>query len=135
MSYDLHAVKKDIKSIRVGAFSWPIFLQETGAGYVLGYGEGLRPATYVYQSGNNGSPASNDGYKVSASEAKAMAMVMFGFVSVQKFVISEWEKIEPEQQEEMKKFDCYKMPWHIDRLTQLEEIAKFIQESGGFRIT
>jgi len=86
MGYLLKPKNKKVESINVGAFSWPIILQETGAGYVLGYGAGRAPASYVYQDGNKGSPASNDGYKVNGTEAKAMASVLRGYATVQRFV-------------------------------------------------
>lgn len=59
MGYDLTAKNKKVEGISIGAFSWPIILQETGAGYVIGYGAGRTPARYVYQNGNSGSPVSN----------------------------------------------------------------------------
>jgi hypothetical protein len=70
MGYDLIPINKEVESISIGAFSWPMYLQETGMGYVLGYGAGLRPGSYVYQDNNNGSPASNDGFKVSVNRSK-----------------------------------------------------------------
>jgi len=141
MSYDLTPRNKKIEEISVGAFSWPIFLQETGMGYVLGYGANKNPGSYVYQNGANGSPVSNDGYKVNSFQAKAMAAVAKGFVSVQRFVNKEWENHPgtDEEKEILKKshFDgarTYRGTWHEDRLIQLEKIAEFMENSRGFSI-
>ncbi len=140
MSYDLHASKKDVQSIRVGAFSWPMYLQESGAGYVVGYGAGLRPATYVYQSGKKGSPVSNDGYYVTSKEAKIMAVVIDGYLSVQKFMRLEFDALPEEKVKEMEEantkfsWKTYNLPIATKHLDKLEEISKFMKESGGFRI-
>ena len=86
MGYDLRPKNKNVEEMRINAFVWPFILQDTGMGYVLGYGAGMRPGTYVYLNGNNGSPASNDGYKVTATEAKTMAKIARGYLSVKAFV-------------------------------------------------
>lgn len=141
MGFDLNPKNKNIESLSIGAFSWPIFLQETGAGYVLGYGTGLKPGTYVYNNGNNGSPVSNDGYTVSAKEAKMLACVMRGFVTVQRFVNSEFEALSAEEKKAIEDSEnnmnfksYYRMRWHEDRMRQLEAIADFCEKSGGFTI-
>ena len=141
MGFDLNPKNKNIDSLSIVAFSWPIILQETGAGYVLGYGIGLKPGTYVYNNGNNGSPVSNDGYKVTAKEAKMIAQVMRGFVTVQRFVNNEFEALSPEEKkalEDSEKNNIYKsyyrMRWHEDRMKQIELIADFAEKSGGFTI-
>lgn len=140
MSYDLRAKNKDVKDMPVGAFSWPIFLQDSGMGYVLGYGSGMRPGSYVYQNNNSGSPASNDGYKVTATEAKMMAKVARGYISVQRFVNKEWDDLPEEdkkQKEEAQKnstHPIYRLKVHEDHLKKLEQIADFMEKSGGFTI-
>lgn len=118
----------------VGAFTWPIFLQDTGMGYVLGYGAGMRPASYVYQNNNNGSPSSNDGYKVTATEAKMMARVARGYVTVQRFVNKEWDELTPEDRAMKEQSDVYRKKVHEDHLEKLEQIADFMEKSGGFTI-
>lgn len=140
MGYDLRPVNKELKELAYGAFTWPFMLQETGMGYVLGYGEGRTPASYVYQKGNKGAPVSNDGYKVNATEAKAMAMVARGYVSVQRFVNKEWEAIpETERKRSADQVSSngnslYRGEVHEDRLKQLEEFADFAEQSKGFTI-
>lgn len=139
MSYDLIPKNKNVKAISVGAFSWPIILQETGMGYIIGYGEGRAPATNVYQPRKEASPTSNDGYKISSAEAKMMAAVIKGFLSVQRFINKEWQEIpEPERQKQKDTMTCgkhlYKGEWSEDRLKQIETIGEFFKKSGGFAI-
>lgn len=144
MSYDLIPVNKKVEGISIGAFSWPIMLQETGMGYVLGYGDATKPGSYVYSSGKKGSPASNDGYKVSAFEAKAMAAVARGYVSVQRFIAKEHEQATDEQKVSFKTAlfpgddgtvrKLYKQPVHEDVLKRIEKFADFAENSKGFSI-
>lgn len=141
MGYDLVPKSKDVEEISIGAFSWPIILQETGMGYVLGYGEGRSPGQYVYIPDKRGaSPASNDGYFVTSSEAKMMAAVGRGFVSVQRFINNEWDAMPEDQRKrdlEAKLIDgrkLYKQPWHEDRLKQIEQFCDFAEKSKGFKI-
>jgi hypothetical protein len=143
MGYTLTARKKGaaVEEMNVGLFTWPMYLQETGAGYVLGYGEGRSPGSYVYKSGGQGSPVSNDGYKVSSREAKMMAAVIRGYISVQKFVNKEWDKLSPEDRERdevatgYKGKPIYRARFHEDHLSALEKISDFMEQSGGFTIS
>lgn len=139
MAYDLIPVNKKVKELSIGAFAWPIYLQETGMGYVLGYGQAMMPGTYVYNNGNKGSPVSNDGYKVSSLEAKMMAKIARGFITVQRYVNKEWEAIPEEQVESLKASQTgfgptYRHPWHEDRLKLIEQFADFAEQSKGFKI-
>lgn len=139
MGYDLIPIKKSVEEITMGTLTWPLILQETGMGYVLGYGTAMKPCTYVYNQGNDGSPVSNDGFKVTSAEAKAMAMVARGFVSVQRYVNKEWEAIPESDVETYKNSSTgfgptYRGTWHEDRLKQIERFAEFAEKSGGFKI-
>ena len=139
MGYELRPKNKKIDSLHFGAFIWPIFLQETGMGYILGYGAGRTPASYVYRNGNNGSPVSNDGYIVSSNEAKMMAKVAEGFVSVQRFVNDEWNKLPEEERKYCEEWDANRKPiyrpqWHEDRLKEIEKFIEFANNSKGFSI-
>lgn len=143
MGYELKpkSRSKKVKSILVGGFSWPIFLQETGAGYVIGYGAGLRPGSYVYLTGNNGSPVSNYGYVVNEDEAKMMAIVIRGYLSVQRFVNNDWDKLPELDRKDMENSrvpefggPLYRKYVHEDRLKEIEKIADFMERSKGFSI-
>lgn len=138
MGFSLRARNKEVGEFTIGAFVWPILLQETGAGYILGYGAGRTPASYVYQTGNNGSPSSNDGYKVTSEESKMIARVVKGFLSVQRFVNSEWENTNEIQKNHMDDTVggryIYRRPWNEQSLEQFERFAEFAEKSKGFTI-
>lgn len=103
-------------------------------GYILGYGTALRAASYVYQQGNNGSPVSNDGYKVTSAQAKMMAAVARGYVSVQRFVNKEWEALPPEEVKSWEQSQYCRKQMHEKHLVFLEKFADFAEGSGGFSI-
>lgn len=140
MGYTLIAKNKELDEINIGAFSWPIFLQETGMGYVLGYGTSMNPGAYVYQNNNNGSPVTNDGYKVSSTEAKAMAMIARGYVSVQRYVNKEWAEIPESDVKQYEESTCYngqptyRKKMHEGHLVFLEKFADWAEKSKGFTI-
>lgn len=140
MGFELKAKNKELQDITAGWMSWSLFLQETGMGYVLGYGTGFKPGTYVYNNNNNGSPVSNDGYKVTSTEAKAMAKVARGYVSVQRFVNKEWEALSEEEAKQCEEsnnrhsFKIYRAKMHEDHLVWLEKFADWAEKSKGFTI-
>lgn len=131
---------KKVKAISVGAFTWPIILQVTGAGYVLGYGAGRTPGSYVYKDGNIGSPSSNDGYTVTSEEAVMMAKVLHGYISVQRFVNKEWDAMPTDEKERLLNITIpdsgklYRGYVVEERLKQYENIANFCELSKGFSI-
>lgn len=139
MGYTLVPRNKKVDEIDIGAFSWPIVLQETGAGYLLGYGAGLSPSTYVYQTGNHGSPASNDGYIVTASEARAMGKMARGWISVKEFVNADWDKMpedERRRKEEWNKRNKIYQSYTGEKFMNIvKKFADFAEACGGFRIT
>lgn len=138
MGYDLCPKNKNVEEMRINAFVWPFILQDTGMGYILGYGAGLRPGTYVYLNGNNGSPASNDGYKVTASEAKIMAQIARGYLSVKSFVNKEWDDLKEDERKQMeewnKKDKIYTSYTGARMMDIIKQFADFAEKSGGFRI-
>lgn len=139
MSYDLHAKNKNVESIRIGAFSWPIMLQDSGMGYVLGYGKSRVPGEYVYLNGNNGSPVSNDGYRVTSEEAKIMAKIARGYVSVKRFINDQWEALDEAERIESEQLKINGKPLYEQQtgdgfLELIEKFAEFAERSGGFCI-
>lgn len=139
MGYTLLPINKDTEDFSPGIFTWPIMLQDTGMGYVLGYGEGRRPATYVYQDGNKGSPVSNDGYKVTSLEAKMMAAVGRGYLNVQRFVNKEWDSLpqqikERDEKEVINGKPLYRKHVHEDYLKKIEAFVEFAEKSKGFKV-
>lgn len=143
MGYTLEPRNKKIDPINISAFSWPVMLQETGMGYILGYGANINPCTYVYQNNNIGSPASNDGYKVTSFEAKAMSKLALGYIYVKKFINNQYAEMS-EQEKESKKTTksfagsgdilLYKQETSERFLEQLKAFADFAEKSNGFRI-
>ena len=139
MGYNLKPINKKEPEIVMGAFIWTIILEETGMGYVLGYGKGIDPGTYIYQQGNKGSPASNDGYKVSSKEAKMMAIVARGYISVQEFVNKQWSEL-PEEKRAWKKESLekgenyYRREVGVEFLDKIKQFCDFAEKSKGFRI-
>ena len=135
MGYDLQARNKNIEDHTVGAFTWSIMLQESGAGYIIGYGKGVIPGTYVYHSENqNGTPNSNDGYKITAKEAKMISYVVYGYVAVCRFNNKTWEGFTEEEKIERKERTMYVQPVDEGWLKKVEKFAEFADKSGGFRI-
>ena len=140
MGYNLIPRNKKIESMSIGAFSWPVMLQDTGMGHILGYGKGVSPGTYIYSPrGKGGSPVSNDGFKVSSFEAKAMANCAWGYITVKKFINSEYEKMDEEDVKTKKTYTfegikMYEQPVGDSFLEQLDKFAVFAESSGGFSI-
>jgi len=138
MGYDLIARNNKAEDMYIGSFSWPILLQETGAGYVIGYGKGLQPSSYVYQNNQPGSPVSNDGYKVTANEAKSMAAVVRGYISVKTFVNKEWDEMNEEDRKNRESWNetekIYTEYTSEKTLDQLNSLAEFLENCSGFRI-
>ncbi|HTG56474.1 MAG TPA: hypothetical protein VL943_09415, partial [Niabella sp.] len=79
-------------------------------------------------------------YKVTAKQAKMMATVARGYISVQRFVNKEWEALpaetikEYEQANDQHSFKIYRLKMHEDHLKWLEKFADFAEKSGGFSI-
>ena len=74
-------LKKGAYSIDGNIFTWPIALNLTGAGYLLGYGENTICKGRYFYVPRSGSPVSNDGFKVTALEARTIAKIFHGFCS------------------------------------------------------
>lgn len=117
MGYDLMPKNKDAGSPRGMAFTWPMILNETGACYLFGYGDNTaNPGFYVYNGSRGpGSPVSNDGFKITPSEAKAMAKLFRGYVSVKELS----EKNGRKKQKKRKKFFCLSIKWLLLQVKNL----------------
>lgn len=128
MGFDLTA-KKSKQDASFNWFAWRHILEATGAGYVLGFGY-IDAGRYVYSTGNNGSPMSNDGYKVTSFEAKCMAKCCRGWLSVQRFLLEEAKRQHIEQNRPYRD-DDFEDTW---LMTATERFACFAENSGGFVI-
>lgn len=99
MGYDLIPKKEGVASKNGMIFTWPVILQETGAGYLFGYGMNtFDPGRYIYDGSRpDGSPVSNDGFDVSKEDALIMARLFRGYVFVKRGLVEEWNKM-PEKE-------------------------------------
>ena len=144
MSYDLKPRNKNIEEISINAFRWPIILQETGMGYLLGYGRDIQPSKYIYLPRKKASPVSNDGFKVSSFEAKAMAQITRGYISVKKLINKQYESMTEIEKNEIlsAKYygekglvqNLYEHPVDESFIKSLEIFADFAEKSQGFEI-
>lgn len=126
--------KKGAYSIDGNIFTWPIALNLTGAGYLLGYGENtICKGQYFYIS-RSGSPVSNDGFKITALEARTIAKIFHGFVDRKRDILKEFEKLSESEKEHIKETRPDDIPPGEDFLKKVEVIAEFCAQSGGFRI-
>lgn len=135
MSYWMRSLKKGANDLDLGAFSWPHILNETGACYLLNYGENsISPDTYYYQNGNNGSPVSNDGYKVTASEAKSIGRLLKGYVFIKTCIREQWEKMNEVDRQRVLEYSKNAEPPSTEYIEKVDKVADFCLQSGGFRI-
>jgi hypothetical protein len=136
MGYSLRSLKKNAYSYELGIFTWPVILNTTGACYLLRYGDNTIKAGqyYYFPNGNSGSPVSNDGYKVLASEAKALSKLFRGYVAVKRAILEDWDKLSEEQQKWYETINKDAKPPCSDFLDKIEKLADFCEQSGGFRI-
>ena len=137
MGYDLIPKNKKAGSPRGMFVTWPVILQETGACYLFGYGQNTaRPGYYVYDGTRGpGSPVSNDGFKVSPSEAKVMAKLFRGYVSVKRSILKDWEAMSEDEREFLKRLDKNAAPPCEEFINKIESLIEFCEQSHGFRIT
>ena len=138
MGYDLKPRNKELEWFSMGVFSWSWMLG-AGVGLVLGNGNSIEPAQYVYVPDKNGaSPQSNDGYYVTSKQAKIMSVVAKGLVSVEKFKRAQWNGYSPERQQQMQEWNnrnkIYNMPVREDFIDKTERFAEWSEKSGGFWI-
>lgn len=137
MGYDLIANKKGVKDKRGFVFTWPIILQETGAGYLFRYGINTFDTNrYIYDGSRpDGSPVSNDGFDVSKEDALIMAKLFRGYVSVKLELREEWDKIPVEKQVMLESiYGKGAVPPSVEFLQKIEELADFCEQSEGFKI-
>lgn len=136
MGYNLIPKNKEAGSPSGMIFSWPLILNMTGACYIFGYGENtINPGFYVYDGNRGpGSPVSNDGFKVSCTEAKMMAKIFRGYVQVKRSILKDWNKLTEEQQRFKLSLTTTSEPPGEVFLDQIESLADFCEKSKGFRI-
>lgn len=111
-----------------------------GVGLIIGFMKGRTPAEYTFIPRNGLDPHSNEGFRVTADEAKAMAKAARALVSGYKFIEKQWNELTEEQREKDYKHNetstsfRYKTPIRGDFLQTALEFADFAEKSGGFTI-
>lgn len=152
MGFDLYAIRpKDPKQSHwyTGCFSWGWMLDQ-GVGLPIGYKGNLPPdGRYTYapqvKKGHSIGPNSNDGYRVTATEAKGMAQAANAVVSWWEFYKEEYDKLS-ESDRKIIENDNFLTPtraWPLNKyppmvrpdfIEKTRSFAKFAQQSGGFAI-
>ena len=137
MSYDLMP-KNDIEEFRMGAFSWPVLLEVVG--YLFPFQS--KGGRWVYnweqdkrfkEEHNYPIIISNDGFKITASEAKIMARMARNYCLIQrKLDDSHFNNDLPMSTPDWEK----KWPQKIrdDWVDKFEEFADWAEKSGGFKV-
>jgi hypothetical protein len=142
MSYDLKPRHTDAGWFRCGAFSWSWLLDE-GVGWPLGYCEGMEPGRYYceHRPERLGTPMTNDGYHVTAGEAREMAKLARYVAAKHRTWQYHWQHL-PET-ERKRRLDAreqpmtrgtYRYPIREDFIDLAEKFADWAEKSGGFRI-
>ncbi|MFR0993172.1 MAG: hypothetical protein ACLSGQ_00950 [Parabacteroides distasonis] len=137
MGYDLIPKKEGVASKNGMIFTWPVILQETGAGYLFGYGMNtFDPGRYIYDGSRpDGSPVSNDGFDVSKEDALIMARLFRGYVFVKRGLVEEWNKMPEKEKIQIQSLLGKRVtPPAEDFLAKIEALADFCEQSEGFNI-
>lgn len=136
MGYSLMPKNKDAGCPKGMILTWPQILNETGVCYLFGYGDNtISLGTYIYdESRGPGSPVSNDGFKVTSSEAKIMAKMFRGYVFVKRAIREEWNKKTEEEKKIMMAINVGLVPPSEDFINKIESLIGFCEKSGGFTI-
>lgn len=137
MGYDLIPKKGEVDYKSGTIFTWPIILNETGAGYLFGYGMNTFDCgKYIYDGSRpDGSPVSNDGFEVSKEDALVMARLFNGYVQVKRELRKEWNKKTEKEQVAIKSLLGNKAEPPAEAFLQkVEELAEFCEQSEGFNI-
>lgn len=142
MTIDLKPRHSAADWFRSGSFWWA-WLLDAGAGWPLGCYAGVMPGTYVYTPDptRRGDPYTNDGYRVTAAEAREMARLTRYVVAQQRALQRTLEALLPEARARVDRaerhdpFDSvYRRPVRDDFIARAEAFADWAERSGGFRI-
>lgn len=136
MGMDLRPRNKAAGDFHWGAFGWSWMLAE-GVGLPVGHFPGLSPGEFIFLGRADGrSLGYNDGARVTAKEAKQMAMVSRWIVAKQRAMQDQFLARSEEERERMRedRFKVYTLPVRTDWVDQLEAFADWAEKSGGFRV-
>jgi len=142
MGYNLQPRNKKLDVFQVGAFSWSWML-EAGVGLVIGTGPAMKMGKYSFIADSKGhDPRKNDGFRVTAEQAKAMSLVAFGLARVNRSINSEWDNLSSKEKEQIeadlsaipRAENWYKSAIREDFIETAEAFAAWAKDSGGFCI-
>lgn len=149
MGFDFRSRRKGVDGFHLGAFSWPWMLAQ-GVGLPIGYTRGIVPGTHLYQgrhaTGRVGgepsvfstSPIYNDGYPVSAKEAKQMAQLARWTADTEDSVWEEYDRLSDADKTAVDtqpySSSTYRRPVRRDFIGKLRNFAEWAEKSGGFTI-
>lgn len=123
----------------MGAFSFAWMLNE-GVGLVIGCGPSMNPGEFFYLRDKQGRcPMYNDGFRVDADHARAMAMAAYGLAQKERWIAGEWAKLTPDERALKERGNkewrhLYREPVRDDFIEKVEDFAKWAWDSGGFAI-
>lgn len=155
MGYELSPRNKGVEGFSIGAFSFPILLEacgylwpmvQNGGQWYCAFGTDPR----MPQGDTYPRLISNDGFRVTAEEARIMARVASNYVAIQRSLPDEQPKaVGISGQSEFRKDDVLEIlmrgmsggtkdPWpkkiREDFVARFAEFAEWAPKSGGFRI-
>jgi hypothetical protein len=119
MSFDLDPKNKDAGDFSFGAFSWPVLLEACGYLFPCVNMEGQYCTTTDQKEWIQ--IGTNDGFSISAADAKLMARVARNFVAIQRTLKDGDENAWP-------------MKIRSDFVDRFEKFAEWAEKSGGFSI-
>lgn len=152
MGYDFRAKNDDAGDFHLGAFSFPILLEacgylfsaiQSGGRWYCAFGSDPRMGDSYPLI------ISNDGFEVTADEAKIMARIARNFVLIQRTLPDENATEGMESKAEFKRDDVMKLmqeamhpgsrkKWPVkirpDFIDKFEKFANWMEKSGGFEI-
>jgi len=140
VSTDLKPRHKSVAWFLCGSFFWG-WLLENGAGWPLGCGAGLVGGQYIIdqQPGrSDGNPFTNDGYRVTAKEAREMARLARYIAAHERRIASVYHRLPPHHRQEIEDApllrNAYRIPMREEWIEKTERFAEWAEKSGGFQI-
>lgn len=135
MSYDLRPRNRRAGTLSLGAFLWPWML-DLGVGMPIGHVVRPRPDDalplvwhdYRLVRGVLVGPTTNDGYPVTAAEARAMALCADALVAIERLRLREWDARPANDRPD------WARPVRADFIDKMEAFARWAPKSGGFRV-
>lgn len=143
MGADLKARNPAIGWYSTGGFSWSWML-DSGVGLPIGCGRGpCGQFIYTPRTGIGGGPSCpyyNDGFPVTADEARAMARAAWGLVAIERHTREAWEALDAAERARIEALPYRdwererRVPVRVDFVDKAEAFAWWAWASGGFRI-